>query len=192
MSGIRTFNLQDLVDAIGSQRVQVMLDEYSCPLNHDIEEFLQKRAVGFAAQGIAQTHLVFHTEDEGVLLIGFYSLTNKVLSVNRDDVSKTMFKRFRRFGLCDEDAGTVYLAVPLIAQLGKNYAGGCDLLISGDELLRLACERVSDLQHDLGGKLVYLECEDTPALVRFYEDNGFKRVNPSDGTGNLLQYIRQS
>ena len=25
----------------------------------------------------------------------------------------------------------------------------------------------------MGGKLVYLECEDVPSLIRFYEKNGF-------------------
>ena len=27
----------------------------------------------------------------------------------------------------------------------------------------------------MGGKLAYLECEDTPGLIRFYEENGFYR-----------------
>lgn len=192
MNGAKSVNLQDLIGALGPQHVQSILSDYSCPVNPDIEDFLRRRAVDFAAQGIAQTHLVLCSEGSSVLLVGFFSLTNKVLTVRRDDVSKTMFKRFCKYGVCDDAAGAVNIAVPLIAQLGKNYAGGCDLLVSGDDLLAMACDKVSAIQKDLGGRLVYLECEDTPALVSFYEGNGFRRICPTGGTGGLLQYIRRS
>ena len=55
--------------------------------------------------------------------------------------------------------------------LTKNY--GYDKLITGDELLQIACDTVKEGQRILGGKLVYLECEDVPSLIRFYEENGF-------------------
>lgn len=67
------------------------------------------------------------------------------------------------------------MSLPLIGQLGKNYACGYDSLITGDELLKMACDRIRRMQLDMGGKLAYLECEDTPGLIRFYEENGFYR-----------------
>ena len=65
------------------------------------------------------------------------------------------------------------MSAPLIAQLGKNYHEGMNHLITGDELLCLACEKISRIQLDLGGRFVYVECEDKPKLIDFYAANGF-------------------
>lgn len=61
----------------------------------------------------------------------------------------------------------------MIAQLGKNYDNGFGQLIKGDELLKLACDSVKEAQKIIGGKIVYLECEDVLKLTDFYESNGF-------------------
>ena len=65
------------------------------------------------------------------------------------------------------------MAIPLIGQLGKNYLNGYDSLIAGDVLLKLACDKVREAQRLIGGKMVYLECENSPGLKRFYTENGF-------------------
>ena len=65
------------------------------------------------------------------------------------------------------------MPAPLIAQIGKNFANGYHKLISGDMLLSLACTKVKQVQLDIGGKIVYLECEDAPKLLDFYARNGF-------------------
>jgi len=65
----------------------------------------------------------------------------------------------------------------LIAQLGKNYADGCDKLIKGADLLQMACDEVRTAQRIIGGKMVYLECEDTPKLIDFYTSNGFREFS---------------
>jgi len=46
-------------------------------------------------------------------------------------------------------------------------------LITGDMLLKLACNKIKVAQDVLGGRYVYLECEDKPKLKEFYESNGF-------------------
>lgn len=37
----------------------------------------------------------------------------------------------------------------------------------------MACDKVREAQNILGGKFVYLECEDKRQLIDFYESNGF-------------------
>ena len=44
---------------------------------------------------------------------------------------------------------------------------------ANDFALRHFEYRVKDIQYQLGGKFVYLECEDKPALVDFYSEYGF-------------------
>lgn len=65
------------------------------------------------------------------------------------------------------------MSAPLIAQLGKNYFHQYNELITGDELLKLACDKVKEIQLSLGGRFVYLECEDKEKLLDFYGSNGF-------------------
>lgn len=69
-------------------------------------------------------------------------------------------------------------------------------MITGDELLKLACDKVQEIQKNIGGKIVYLECEDTVKLVGFYQDNGFynfgKRTLEHDETDVMSgQYLIQ-
>jgi len=90
------------------------------------------------------------------------------------------------------------LSVPLIGQLSKNFTDGNDRLISGDDLLGLALERVSASQELVSGRMVYLECTDTPELIGFYERNGFfrigNRVTDGDASGDdhlvlMIKYL---
>ena len=73
--------------------------------------------------------------------------------------------------------------------------------MTGDELLALACASVQSIQAIMGGKVVYLECEDTPKLIAFYERNGFvafdkrplsnsdRQVFKSDHLVQMLKYF---
>ena len=39
--------------------------------------------------------------------------------------------------------------------------------------MKLACDKVIEAQNILGGKFVFIECEDKEKLKNFYESNGF-------------------
>lgn len=65
----------------------------------------------------------------------------------------------------------------MIAQLSKNMAYKEENLITGAELLQMAFDKIIEAQQILGGRLVYLECEDNEHLINFYEKHGFVKVN---------------
>lgn len=46
-------------------------------------------------------------------------------------------------------------------------------LITGEELLRIACKKVREAQCIISGRFVFVECADNPKLRMFYEQNGF-------------------
>lgn len=75
------------------------------------------------------------------------------------------------------------MPIPLIAQLGKNdkYSD----LISGEQLLTLACDRVKQAQKIIGGKMVYIECASNPKLHSFYSTNGFTEFGQREANDNL-------
>lgn len=171
MTKHRTFNLQILMEETGEEHTREILSGFSCPPNPDIEDFLKHNAIEFAKRGLSQTHLVFTAELE---LVGYFCLTNKPVSVQTSRFSATMRRKIEKFAVYDNRIKEHVLAAPLIAQLGKNYSGGRNRLISGDELLTLACEKVGNILFDLGGKFVYLECADNPKLLDFYNSNRFR------------------
>ena len=88
-----------------------------------LENFLQNEALDFAVQGISQTYLVFTDNTLRNELVGYFALENKALQIKQGDVSKTQARRIRKSSSVFTD-DTLELAVPLIAQLGKNLPAG--------------------------------------------------------------------
>ena len=173
MAGYEIANLNTMIDALGESRVKEILSQFSCPLNADVESFIHRKAIEFAKQGLSQTHIVFASYKQEMVIAGYFTLANKYIVVSAKNQSRTFRTKLAKFSTYNGDLKAYSLAAPLIAQLGKNYANGYDKLITGDELLYLACEKVKKTQLDIGGRFVYLECEDKPRLVEFYERNGF-------------------
>lgn len=69
------------------------------------------------------------------------------------------------------------------------------MLIKGDELLQLALDKIKQIQKEMGGRFVYLECEDKEFLVEFYQQNGFvkfgNRKKDRDEIGVEEDYLVQ-
>lgn len=176
MLGYLILNLHDISEKIGLEKLESIVSDFSCPYNKDVEEFLQMKAIEFAKQQISSTYLVFASYQDAPVLVGYFALTQKYFHIDlskHGGLSSNLRHRIRKFATYDEELKKYIITAPLIGQLGKNYANGYDALITGDELLGIACETIRQAQRILGGKLVYLECEDTPSLLHFYESNGF-------------------
>lgn len=173
MTGYRVVNLGALVEELGEDTATCILSNFSCPLNPDVEYFLSTKAIQFAKQSWAQTHLVFASYKKEPVLVGYFALANKTICIPGKNLSNTLRRRISKFATYDSNLKAYILSAPLIAQLGKNYANGYNTLITGDELLNEACNKISRIQFELGGRFAYLECEDKPKLTDFYGRNGF-------------------
>ena len=172
LSGYNLINLSEMLQELGEDKLKIILSTYLCPHNQDIEYFLSDKAIEFSRQRIAATHLVFTSYKSKPVLIGYFTLASKHIFIPQKLLkSKTLRKRIAKFGTPQETGYS--LGTPLIAQLGKNYTNNYNSLITGDELLLLALNKVKQIQSDIGGKFVYLECEDVEKLTEFYSSNGF-------------------
>jgi len=200
MTGYWQANLRDLVQTLGEEDVKAQLQEFSCPLNSDVEYFIREKAIEFSKQGIASTHIVYASYRDRPVMVGYYALANKTVIIKAATLSsKSWRSRINKFAEYHKEIKSYICAMPLIGQLGKNYTNGYNLLISGDALLEIACNKVRSAQYELSGKLAYLECEDNPKLVEFYNKNGFTEFNKrvlegdehsNDGKNYLLQMIK--
>lgn len=192
MSGYLGVNLRDaLLDPeLGESAVKSLLSSFSCPLNPDVEHFLKHTAIEFAKQSISSTYLILASYQDKYVLAGYFSLANKIFCIDKDSLpSRTWKKRMSKFGQFDQTIQRYTISAPLIGQLGKNYTNSYNKLITGDELLKLALNKVREMQTIVGGKIVYLECEDKEPLLDFYSQNGFvnfgKRTLDKDETNTL-------
>lgn len=58
----------------------------------------------------------------------------------------------------------------LIAQFGKKYGFEGNLELSGNSSMDDVFEILGRVQRDIGGGIVYLECENQPKLLEFYQN----------------------
>ena len=171
------------------KELQGHIAAFSCPRNPSVERFLKNNAIDFTKQDTSVTYLVF-ARGIGALL-GYFSLTIRPIEVPADRVSKTLGKRLERAGRFDKQANIYNAAAYLIAQLGKNYTDGANEKISGDELLRAAWDKLRQIQYHVAGSIAFLEAEDVPALVEFYNRNNFRVFGERDSEeGRLIQFVR--
>ena len=196
MNSYKEINLKELIKQVGELEVKKILSDFFCPLNPDVEKFLKYKAIDFSKQGISNTYLVFASYQDVYVLVGYYALTNKYVGINISSFkSKRTRNKIAKFMQYDSESKRYNLSIPLIGQLGKNYAHNYNYLIAGDELLKLALDKVREAQNIIGGKIVCLECEDTPALLEFYSQNGFinfgKRIlNNDEYLIQMLRYMK--
>lgn len=190
MTGYIGINLNELISEIGEDAAKKYLSDFSCPMNKDVEHFLHHTTLEFSKQSIASTYLILASYQKKYVLVGYFTLANKIFCIERDSLPNQKWRsRISKCGQFDSSIKRYTLSAPLIGQLGKNYSHSYNTLITGDELLKIALDKVAEMQCIVGGKIVYLECEDKPKLVDFYSRNGFvnfgKRYLDRDETDQL-------
>lgn len=197
MEGFQKVNLLDFLEEVGEEKVKIFLERFSCPYNEDVEDFLKNKAITFARQRLSSVWLVFVSYKNEWCLSGYFALAQKHFHIDLKALKSNLRGRIRKFAVYDVDFKKYLLVAPLIGQLGKNFYDGYDKLITGDELLKIACDTVKQAQRILGGRIVYLEAEEVSALINFYERNGFykfgQRSIDSDEKlegKNLIQFLK--
>jgi hypothetical protein len=113
------------------------------------------------------------------IIYGFFTLTIKTLELN-DTLPKAVIKRIDGFSKHVQAAEAV-----LLGQLGKNQKYEND--ISGQQILQFAIDVIYEIHNLVGGRIVFLECDDVKRLIEFYEKSGFV---PLQKSGDYLQMIR--
>lgn len=200
IQGYKIISLNVLLEELGEERTRrQILSSFSSPLNSDVESFLKTKAIVFDTQSISRTHLVFASHCSDVVLVGYFTLAYKDFTIPAKNIGSNLKSRINKFGNYNCDIKAYKISAPLIAQLSKNFTNNYDKLITGDELLKMACDMVSEVHMRTGGRIVYVECEDNFKLRSFYESNGFVVFNERQldaksrenmGVDYLLQLLR--
>ena len=191
-------NILDLLDNFGEPRIRALLARFRCAKNPAIEQFLKNSAVDFSKQGLSITYLVSRSAGETrAELLGFFTLTYKILRLGGGALSRASERRIAKFAEHDAATNTYTLPAPLIAQIGKNDLPPDAAPFAGRELVALAEDRLRAVMRQVGGRAAYLECEEEPALMAFYESLGYVRAasrydkSNTDGSDRLYHiYVK--
>ena len=162
-------NIRSFID---NEELNDILAGFSCPLNHDVENFLWHNSVDFTQKNQSVTYLVF--SENHVELAGYFSIAIKPVSVLASVLSNSMRKKISRVSVLNEETNTYTASAYLIAQLGKNFALPERERINGSVLLSMAHNIIAHAKYFLGGVIEFLECENKMPLMNFYIQNRFK------------------
>ena len=77
-------DLEDIYNAMEEKDVQNLLKDFECPLNNDVEDFIKNKAIEFCKQGIARTYIVSTSYKNKQVIVGYFSLTNKINKIKRN------------------------------------------------------------------------------------------------------------
>ena len=131
-----------------------------------------------------------------MVLVGYFTLALKPLTVRGETVSNTVKKKLLRVSEWDEKSDTYTMSAYLIAQLGKNFTSGADQKITGEELLALAWDKIKEIQYLGGGVVTFLEAENKEKLLSFYRNNRFSQfdtrqtASDAEESHELVQLLR--
>ena len=178
----------------GEPALVELLSGFSSPKNKDVERFLKKSAIEFTKKNQSVTYLVVSAED--VRLLGYFTLALKPLTVRGETVSNTMKRKLLRISELDEKSDTYTMSAYLVAQLGKNFSESGGTEITGAELLKLAWDKIKEIQYLGGGVVTFLEAENEEKLLSFYRNNRFSQfdtrqtASDAEESHELVQLLR--
>lgn len=171
MDSYSIINILDLIDNIGEKEVNDSIASFKCNKNKEIEEFLCNDAIDFAKRKISVTHLIV---DNNADIVGYFTLTHKPIRVPAEFLTITAKKKIERFAKLDESTNSYDVSAFLIAQFGKNTT--INSSIGGDDMMNMAISILSKVQRQVGGGIVFLECEDNDRLLNFYQNDNNRFV----------------
>lgn len=171
------------------EKAQELISVFICEKDKDVENFLKEKAVLFEKLGKSRTYFIFDEEQNDEFnILAYFTLAMQVLKVPEELLSGRKTKVLD--GFSSKIRGTKITEFPsiLIGQIAKN-----DLyreLISGREVMEYCLTTVFTGQAVLGGRIIMLECKDTPYIVDLYERFGFQKLEKEYEGNELLQMIK--
>lgn len=160
---------------------------------NDVEFFLHQKAISFEKMALSTTYLLFSTNHTEQVLVGYFSLANKPLTMSKKNYNNLTNKQQR--ALCQNgtktESGGYIVNSYLIGQVGKNYSEEARKLkaINGTQILTLAYDTVLKAKELVNARYVWIECEDSPKLIRFYNEFGFEVIENYETNSGLAVMV---
>ena len=130
--------------------------------------------VVFAKRKIPVTHLILDEEGQ---IAAYFTLTHKPANISVAGLSNSSIKTLSRYAILDKDSNSFNISAFLIAQFGKNSSYQRSNIISRNEIMNYCLTILESIQKQVGGGIVFLECENKQPLLDLYQnDNNHFRI----------------
>lgn len=182
-------NILGYIELIGEESVVDVLSGFSCPKNKEIENFVRNNAVEFAKRKMSITYLLL---DEYSRVLAIFAITHKAVQIWGKNLSSTLQKKIQRYAQKNEKTDEYALSAFLIGQFGKNYQHKDAPVPDGGKMMEAVLTILKHVQREIGGGVVYLECEEKPELLNFYqnEKNRFRKFGERLSEKENVNYIQ--
>lgn len=89
----KIINIKDIYNSLGEKETKEILNNYKCELNNDVEYFLKEKAIEFSKQDIAKTFIVMTKYEDIDVIVGYFAIANKGISIKNVLLSNTKRKK---------------------------------------------------------------------------------------------------
>ena len=186
---LKIINILDLMEEVGEDTVRDILSNFISE-NNEVEEFIKNKAIEFAKRKWSITYLVSDSIKKE--LLGIFTLASKAVQVGTTTgLSNSIVKRINEFSIKNDNGVNIASTAYLLAQFSKNK--GNKEKLSGDQLLTESLKKLREVQTKVGGKLLWLECENTnQEALSFYQKEkfGFQQFNTRYDEQSGVKYIQ--
>lgn len=197
---LKVVQLLDLIDSdeMPDEELKKLLFTFECKTvlgeESDVQYFLREKAVQFDKMALSRTYLVFSSYHDKPYICGYFSIAIKSLIIPKRvfaKLSNSLKRRLMGMGQKTEQANYECKGY-LLGQLGKNYSETAKTagMISGDDLLELAYDKIRESHRMVGGRVLHLECDDIPKLKDFYSRNGFAELENYESKNGLRLFVK--
>jgi hypothetical protein len=170
--------ISEILRDLQESELNAALAAFSCK-DRDVENYLKTKAVEHERRNKSRTYLLLESTED-LKILAYFTLSVKILAFGTG-LSKTQVQKIDGF---NKDAKAT--PVMLIGQFGKDeHAAG---KVQGDKLMQLCQYHLEQAQKIVGGRAVLAECLPIPAVIAFYERNGFALLQ-EDETDKYHQMI---
>lgn len=184
-------SLEKFLEMASQELIQEVISDFYCAKDPDIEKFLknENKAILYEKKSKSRTYFIF--DEEGLengqfAILAYFTIAMQTLKIPNGTAASQIRKLD---GLYAKRGIESITEIPsfLIGQLAKNDKYSAE--ISGSRILDYALSVIYKAQEIVGGRVVFIECQDIPQLIDFYSRNEFRcfRKDPEDG---LVQMIR--
>ena len=170
-------------------KVREGISSFQCEVNQDVKGFLDNKAIPFEQLSKSKTYFLMDAEQfasKNFVLLAYFTIALRVFNVSDLDLSNRAIKVLDGFSAKKDGVIITDLPVYLIGQIAKNDTYKSD--IQGGDVVDRAVKVIKSAQKIVGGRIIMLECENVPHLIKFYESNGFSII--SEDTDKYIQMIR--
>lgn len=183
VANLRVYNIREYSKK--TNELEQLFESFKSEKYPEAEDFIKNKALEATSNNESVTYLVLD-KDESKLL-GFFTLALRAIRICESNLkNQNASDKFRSMFEYSKADDAYYLSGYKIEYVAKN--DNMKNKITGSDLVDTALTIVKRTSSEIGGMLEYVEIDDDPKLIHFFDNNGFNEINIEFEKENNLKY----